>query len=65
MAVTGDKYELPLFVTTRLYELAREFGVSQNNILSCIAHKTSGRFKGIKFVRVIIDDEENEDEDFR
>ena len=34
MAVTGDKYELPMFIEDSVKELSRKTGASENNIYS-------------------------------
>lgn len=58
MAVTPDELELPLFVTDYCRELANKYGISNDNLLSQIAHNCSGRDRGAKFIRVIVDDNE-------
>jgi hypothetical protein len=52
MAVTSDKYELPIYVGSNAKELAEHFGVSINNVYSSISHKSTGRYRGYKFVKV-------------
>ena len=52
MAVTSDKYELPIYVGSTAKELAEHFGVSINNVYSSISHKSTGRYRGYKFVKV-------------
>lgn len=58
MAVTPDEYELPLFVTDNLDEMAARFGKSKACILSSISHKRVGHRKGVTFVRIIEEDEQ-------
>lgn len=58
MAVTPDKYELPLAVCDTARELGALFGVSANLIQSSISKNQSGRNRGYKFVKV--DDVEGE-----
>lgn len=52
MAVTPDKYELPLAVCDTAGELGAKFGVSANLIQSSISKNQSGRNRGFKFVKV-------------
>ena len=56
MAVTPDEYELPLFVTDNVAEMAAVFHTKPNTILSSIAHGRSGSINGRKFVRVEINE---------
>lgn len=53
IAVTLDKYELPLAVADSPAELARLMGTTYNSVLSSIAHG----YKGYK--RVIIDEKDD------
>lgn len=62
MAVTTDKYELPIAVADTVKELSELTGTSTNAISSAICKKKSGRLSGKKFIRVEIDETENEDE---
>ncbi len=52
MAVTADKYELPIAVETTLEDIAEVFGISTNAVSSSIAKNRSGKHKGVKFIRV-------------
>lgn len=52
MAVTPDKYELPIAVETTLEDLGELFGTSTNSIASAIAKNRSGKRKGVKFLRI-------------
>lgn len=54
MAVTSDKYEIPIFVTNNIEEMAEKFNVTKNGILSSISHNLNGAKKGYKFVRVVV-----------
>ena len=56
MAVTPDKYELPLYVADSVKELAEKFNTNQNVVLSSISHKRGGNVTGRKFVRVRIEE---------
>lgn len=55
MAVTPDKYELPLYVAESVRELAIVFKTSENAISSSIGHGLNGKKQGHKFIRVDID----------
>ena len=57
MAVTPDELELPLFVTDNCKELAQKYNTSTDTVYSQITRKCDGSRKGVKFVKVIIDDE--------
>lgn len=65
MAVTSDKYELPVAVADSTGQLAVITGVGANAIRSHISHKLNGTKRGIKYVIVRIpdDSEEPDDED--
>lgn len=52
MAVTPDKYELPLVVTETLRELSFILGTKENNLSSSLSRKRSGKKKGYKIVKV-------------
>ena len=58
MGVTPDKYELPMFVADSLKELAKMSGFDYDSIRHRISKKSSGRNHGIKFIKVIIGEEE-------
>lgn len=58
MGVTPDKYELPIFVADSLKELAEMSGFDYDSIRHRISKKSSGRNHGIKFIKVVIDEEE-------
>lgn len=66
MAVTADVMELPLFVAENVKELSVIFGISADNIRTRLSReklgkrKRQGRVSGIKFVRVEIDEAEDE-----
>ncbi|MDP4117634.1 MAG: hypothetical protein Q8873_00375 [Bacillota bacterium] len=51
MAVTADKYELPLFIADHLNDLAKEFHTTRNSVITCICNKTNGRKSGVKFLK--------------
>ena len=52
MAVTADKYEIPLAVATNAEELSRMTGYSRTTIVSSISKRLNGKIRGIKFVKV-------------
>lgn len=53
MAVTADKYELPIAVRDTAVDLGKIFGKTANAIVSSICRKRNGRYTGIKFVKVV------------
>lgn len=51
MAVTADRYELPIMVTQNAIDLARAYGLKGNYIYQCL--KQARIIKdGVKFVKV-------------
>lgn len=56
MAVTADKYELPIYVTEKSREMAEWAGVTQQAIRSAVSKKTSGRNRGMKYVKVNLEE---------
>lgn len=54
MAVTADKYELPVFIADTIPELARKLKVPAASIRSSICRGDTGKTRGIKFIKVII-----------
>lgn len=51
MAVTADRYELPIIVTQNAIDLARAYGLKGNCIYQCL--KQARIIKdGVKFVKV-------------
>lgn len=57
MGVTPDKYELPLYVAETAEELAKMVGTNRATVYSSITHKASGRDRGVKLIKIIIDEE--------
>lgn len=57
MEVTQDKYELPVAVADSAVELSRIVGATVNNIRSSAHHKSHGKQKRSRFVRVEAEDE--------
>lgn len=56
MAVTMDKYELPIALADSAVELAKMCNTSVNNIYSCISKVQSGKYKKSKFIKVKIEE---------
>ena len=56
MAVTADEYELPLAVEDSPKKLSCATGYSCSLICSCVSRRSSGKTRGIKFVKVVIDE---------
>ena len=57
MGVTPDKYELPLFVADSLKELSKISGFDYDIVRHLISKRSSGKNKGIKFIKIIIAEE--------
>lgn len=60
LAVTTDKYELPLYVSDTAKGLADWSGYSSGYILSAISHGYSGKKARMKFIRIEIEWEDGE-----
>ena len=58
MGVTPDKYELPLFVADSLKELSKMSGFDYDSVRHLISKRSSGKNKGIKFIKITIDEVE-------
>lgn len=52
MAVTPDKYELPLAVEAHAEDIAEIFGTTAKTVYSSISKGRSGKRNGVKFVKV-------------
>lgn len=52
MAVTPDRYELPLGVYDKATDMAKVFGVTASTVHSSISRKTSGKMTGVKFIKI-------------
>ncbi|WP_313584539.1 hypothetical protein [Lacrimispora sp.] len=52
LAVTADKYELPLVVEESAEELAKMLGVHKGTIFACEARGRTGKITGRKIVKV-------------
>lgn len=57
MAVTPDRYELPLCVSDLREEVAAYGGVIPITMSTAISQKQSGKTRGIKFVKVEVDED--------
>lgn len=52
MAVTADKYELPICVEDSVHDLAKWAGISDNTLSSNLSKHKNGKNRGYKFVKV-------------
>lgn len=58
LAVTPDKYELPLAVAESSEKLGKIYGLSKKTVASMVRYGSDGSKSGHKFVKVrLIDDE--------
>lgn len=57
LAVTPDKYELPLAVEESSEKLGRIYGLSKKTVASMVRRGADGKRNGHKFVKVRIDNE--------
>ena len=57
LAVDTSPYELPLFVTDTVVEMAKKYGTTESNISSKISHGHKGREIGVTFLRIELEDE--------
>lgn len=57
MAVTNDKYELPIFVSDTQAEMAEWAGVAHCSISSYLRNKARRHYKKYKIVKVDREDE--------
>lgn len=58
MAVTADKYELPLYIAETIEELSERYGISRSTIATSISREETGRNRGFKFAKVKLTGEE-------
>jgi len=56
MAVTPDKYELPITVEDMAGKLARTLKVKEDTIYTGVRRKWSGRIIGMKFIKVELEE---------
>lgn len=52
MAVTPDKYELPIYVAETAQEMADVMGIKKNSVFSIVCHKRGGVHSGYKLIRI-------------
>lgn len=57
MAVTNDKYELPVAVTTNAAAMAKICGLTEGSVLSSISKGNVCRKLNAKIIRLEIEDE--------
>lgn len=57
MAVTADKYELPIAVCETATELGRLLNIPDAYIRNAVCMNRTGKYKGVKYIKVIIDDD--------
>ena len=63
MQVSRDKYELPEIVTDTIQEMAEKSGSTVNCIRSHISHRKAGRLKKDRFIRVEVEEDDEQDSD--
>lgn len=56
LAVTADKYELPLAVCDTAEQLGRTFGLRADSIINHVHRGDSGKRSGRRFVKVRIEE---------
>jgi hypothetical protein len=61
MAVTMDKYELPVYIEKSAVLLAKKLGISRNSVYSCISYGNSGKYLGLKIIRLKLEKEDEID----
>lgn len=52
LAVTADRYELPLAVADSAGELARILGITSNQVSSAVCRQLSGKHRGYRIMRL-------------
>lgn len=57
LAVTADKYELPLAVCDTAKELGELYGIKKNSVITAVKKQSSGRGCGRKIIKVPIEEE--------
>ncbi|MET3616745.1 hypothetical protein ABID14_000365 [Peptoniphilus olsenii] len=62
LAVTPDKYQLPLYVADSVGEMAERFNTTVSSVSTSISKNKSGNRKGVKFIRIEIKVDEVTDE---
>lgn len=57
LAVTTDKYELPLIVEDTALKLANKMGITRGRVNSAIYQNESGKRRGSKIIKIEIQSE--------
>jgi len=52
LAVTADKYELPIAIADTARELGERFGVTAKTVISSAYRQENGGINGFKYVKV-------------
>lgn len=60
MAVTPDRYELPLAVCRSADELGSCFGIKGHTVLANICRNETGTKRGAKFIRIEVEEDDYE-----
>jgi hypothetical protein len=60
MAVTLDEFELPIYSADSMKELSELSGVREQTIRNSLIRDSSGKKFGMKFIKVILDEEDKE-----
>lgn len=55
MAVTPDKYELPIAIESTLEDIAEVFNINVHTVACAISRNRSGKRNGVKFLKVEVD----------
>lgn len=62
LAVKADEYELPVAIADSVKELASLIGTTSAIISTSISKGINGKYTGIRYLKVEIDDEEEDNE---
>jgi hypothetical protein len=57
LAVTADKYELPIIVEESAKQLADKLGITSSTVIASVSRNNTGKNAGRKIVKVNIDDD--------
>ena len=57
MAVTADEYELPVCVCKNVTELSKRYEMTEKTIRSYLSRGTVRKKEGVKFIRVITEEQ--------
>lgn len=57
MAVTADEYELPVCVCKNVTELSKRYEMTEKTIYSYLSRGTVRKKEGVKFIRVITEEQ--------